>query len=157
MPQGLKLARGKLIRWGDTKSVAIAAFTPLPLQCYGGGGLETCSAERDPNIPPPFSDVTLTFNQGKLYEVHLRVVSEEFDAVESEMTTALAQKPNQQTSILQNGFGARFDQVIDFRQADHVVLLLEKRDPHELEVTVLMMRYIPLAPNEEVKKKVVPF
>ena len=156
-PQGLKLADGHLIGWGETmEDVAKSALTHL--YCYGGE--HYCYADQDPNLPGPFSNAHLSFNDSdKLYEVHLRTGSGNFETVESELTSALAQKPHQQKSILQNGFGARFDQIIDLWRVDHVGLLLEKQDPETPGVTDLMIRYFPLTPQDqlEVKHNSVPF
>jgi hypothetical protein len=157
-PQGLKLGDGRLIRWGETTEVARSGLTDL--KCLGGGEdlpgpvEDDCYANRDLNLPEPFSNAHLSFSNHKFYQVHLRTGSENFETVESELTSALAQKPHQQKSILQNGFGARFDQTIDSWMVNHVVLLLERQDPETLGATDLMIRYDPLmTPQGEMEGK----
>ena len=103
----------------------------------------------DDLVPFPFSSVVPAFSDDKFYKVVLKFSPASFETVEGTLAPALGKPVLRKASVLQNGYGAKFDQKFVVWKIGAVDVQLEKRSIQDgVNKGWLTMTYTPLAQKE---------
>ena len=160
-PKGFSLKNGALIRWGDSCKQAQARAGRLSDSAEGEDSTYAAVTCEDNIVaadatPPPYHAAQLYFNaKGQLYAVAAWLKPEDFAEARQPLIASLG-PPNEEESIVQNGFGATFDKTTDRWQVGSVSVLLENR-AKTVDEAILTMIYLPLAPKPTKKSVKPPF
>jgi hypothetical protein len=104
----------------------------------------------DSRVPFPFSSVVPEFTDDKLYEVVLKFPPDSFEMVEQTIGPSLGKPSLRKASMLQNAYGAKFDQKFIGWKVGAVDVQLEKRSIEDgVNTGWLTMKYTPLAQKIE--------
>jgi hypothetical protein len=96
-------------------------------------------------VPYPYVEAVATFDtQNRFYEGALEFAASSYDTVAQTLQTALGKPISDQSSALENGFGATFDQQVAIWDATAVTVILEKRWDKEPDKGWLTLRYKPI-------------
>jgi hypothetical protein len=150
-PEGLLFRNGFLLRWGSTQAdlkshqpkrshIPPNQYPSKPVDCYAD---YTCSASGE-ILPSPYASALLTFDKGRFYDAYITFHPIHFDEVGAALEKALKHNPFRQSGVVQNGFGATFDQEKLSWQTNNVRIVLKKLCG-DIYKSCLDIEYEPLA------------
>jgi hypothetical protein len=96
-------------------------------------------------LPQPFKFVQLEFQKDQLYSAHMELSPAQVPSVEEAFVRRLGKPTSRKVGVVQNQFGASFDQTEATWLVGEVRVVLKLRDFGSLDSGGLRMEYLPIA------------